>query len=103
MTSPLVTVLVLSGEIDSWSLFLGERIKVCSSCYVDSMLRGLEQNSQRWQHEYRRRNFFFFLGLVHMRLKKYRLDVLNAGNSVFKANVFFLRLIPNHLHLLYDC
>ena len=57
MTSPLVTVLVLSGEIDSWSLFLGERIKVCSSCYVDSMLRGLEQNSQRWQHEYRRRNY----------------------------------------------
>ena len=47
---------------------------------------------------------FFFLGLVHMRLKKYRLDVLNVGNSVFKANVFFfLRLIPNHLHLLYDC
>ena len=40
-----------------------------------------------------------------MRLKKYRLDVLNVGNSVFKANVFFffLRLIPNHLHLLYDC
>ena len=38
-----------------------------------------------------------------MRLKKYRLDVLNAGNSVFKANMFFLRLIPNHLHLLYDC
>lgn len=46
---------------------------------------------------------FFFLGLVHMRLKKYRLDVLNVGNSVFKANVFFLPLIPNHLHLLYDC
>ena len=54
------------------------------------MLRGLEQDSQRWQHEYRRRNYeFFFLGLVHMRLKKYRLDVLNVGNSVFKANVFF--------------
>lgn len=84
MTSPLVTVLVLSGEIDSWSLFLGERIKVCSSCYVDSMLRGLEQNSQRWQHEYRRRNFFFFLGLVYMMF-------------------FFFRLIPNHLHLPYDC
>lgn len=47
---------------------------------------------------------FFFLGLVHMRLKKYRLDVLNVGNSFFKASVFFfLRLIPNHLHLLYDC
>lgn len=27
-----------------------------------------------------------------MRLKKYRLDVLNVGNSVFKANVFFFTI-----------
>lgn len=84
ITSPLVAVLVLSGEIDSKSLFLGEGLKFVlhvtwTQCCEDwnRTVKGGNMNTGG--------------------------EIINFFSGLGSYDVLFFRLIPNHLHLLYDC